>query len=123
MSVVEGRSDARRRQLQHLQHSEALIAALRDFSVTGLTCVSNNAGVDGFGLDLLLRDPSDQEDDLVYVGEEQALRQRFLSGELGSEFAPQGTLAERLRAGGASIPPSSRRPASARSWPEEQGPA
>jgi 3-oxoacid CoA-transferase subunit A len=83
---------------------EALIEALRDSGVTGLTCVSNNAGVDGFGLGLLLETRQIKKMISSYVGENKLFAQQFLSGELELEFAPQGTLAERLRAGGAGIP-------------------
>jgi 3-oxoacid CoA-transferase subunit A len=83
---------------------EALIQALRDTGVTGLTCVSNNAGVDGFGLGLLLETRQIKKMISSYVGENKLFAQQFLSGELELEFAPQGTLAERLRAGGAGIP-------------------
>ena len=83
---------------------EALIQALRDSGVTGLTCVSNNAGVDGFGLGLLLETRQIKKMISSYVGENKLFAQQFLSGELELEFAPQGTLAERLRAGGAGIP-------------------
>ncbi len=83
---------------------EALIAALRDTGVTNLTCVSNNAGVDGFGLGLLLETRQIKKMISSYVGENKLFAQQFLSGELELEFAPQGTLAERLRAGGAGIP-------------------
>jgi len=83
---------------------EALILALRDTGVTGLTCVSNNAGVDGFGLGLLLETRQIKKMISSYVGENKLFAQQFLSGELELEFAPQGTLAERLRAGGAGIP-------------------
>lgn len=83
---------------------EALIEALRDSGVTGLTCVSNNAGVDGFGLGLLLETRQIKKMISSYVGENKLFAQQFLSGQLELEFAPQGTLAERLRAGGAGIP-------------------
>ncbi|MCE1236436.1 MAG: CoA transferase subunit A [Hyphomicrobiales bacterium] len=83
---------------------EALIQALRDTGVTNLTCVSNNAGVDGFGLGLLLETRQIKKMISSYVGENKLFAQQFLSGELELEFAPQGTLAERLRAGGAGIP-------------------
>ena len=83
---------------------EALIAALRDSGVTGLTCVSNNAGVDGFGLGLLLETRQIKKMISSYVGENKLFAEQYLSGELELEFAPQGTLAERLRAGGAGIP-------------------
>ena len=83
---------------------EALILALRDSGATGLTCVSNNAGVDGFGLGLLLETRQIKKMISSYVGENKLFAQQYLSGELELEFAPQGTLAERLRAGGAGIP-------------------
>jgi len=83
---------------------EALIAALRDSGVTGLTCISNNAGVDGFGLGLLLATRQVRKMIASYVGENKEFERQFLAGELELEFTPQGTLAERLRAGGAGIP-------------------
>lgn len=83
---------------------EALILALRDSGVKELTCVSNNAGVDGFGLGLLLETRQIKKMISSYVGENKLFAQQYLSGELELEFAPQGTLAERLRAGGAGIP-------------------
>ena len=83
---------------------EALIAALRDSSVKGLTAISNNAGVDGFGLGLLLETRQIRKMISSYVGENKEFERQFLSGELELEFNPQGTLAERLRAGGAGIP-------------------
>mgnify|MGYP001579711749 CR=1 FL=1 len=83
---------------------EALILALRESGATGLTCVSNNAGVDGFGLGLLLETRQIKKMISSYVGENKLFAQQYLSGELELEFAPQGTLAERLRAGGAGIP-------------------
>lgn len=83
---------------------EALIAALRDSKVTGLTCVSNNAGVDGFGLGQLLETRQIRKMIASYVGENKEFARQYLSGELELEFNPQGTLAERLRAGGAGIP-------------------
>lgn len=83
---------------------EALIAALRDSGVTGLTAISNNAGVDGFGLGLLLETRQIRKMISSYVGENKEFERQFLSGELELEFNPQGTLAERLRAGGAGIP-------------------
>ncbi|MFF2620973.1 CoA transferase subunit A [Oerskovia jenensis] len=81
-----------------------LIEAVRDSGVRGLTVVSNNMGVDGKGLGLLLE--SDQVDKVLssYVGENKLFAQRYLDGDLEVEFVPQGTLAERLRAGGAGIP-------------------
>lgn len=83
---------------------EALIAALRDSGVSRLTCVSNNAGVDGFGLGQLLETRQIKRMIASYVGENKEFERQFLSGELELEFNPQGTLAERLRAGGAGIP-------------------
>ncbi len=83
---------------------EALIAALRDTGVKNLTCVSNNAGVDGFGLGLLLATRQISKMISSYVGENKEFERQFLSGELQLEFTPQGTLAERMRAGGAGIP-------------------
>lgn len=83
---------------------EALIAALRDCGVKQLTCVSNNAGVDGFGLGLLLETRQIKKMISSYVGENKEFERQFLAGELELEFTPQGTLAERMRAGGAGIP-------------------
>lgn len=83
---------------------EALIAALRDSGVKNLTCVSNNAGVDGFGLGQLLATRQIKKMISSYVGENKEFERQYLSGELELEFTPQGTLAERLRAGGAGIP-------------------
>ena len=83
---------------------EALIAALRDSGVTGLTAISNNAGVDGFGLGLLLETRQISKMISSYVGENKEFERQYLAGELELEFNPQGTLAERLRAGGAGIP-------------------
>jgi 3-oxoacid CoA-transferase subunit A len=83
---------------------EALIAALRDTGVKNLTCVSNNAGVDNFGLGLLLATRQIKKMISSYVGENKEFERQYLSGELGLEFTPQGTLAERMRAGGAGIP-------------------
>ncbi len=83
---------------------EALIAALRDTGVTGLTAVSNNAGVDGFGLGQLLATRQIKKMIASYVGENKEFERQFLAKELELEFTPQGTLAERLRAGGAGIP-------------------
>ena len=83
---------------------EALIAALRDSGVKGLTAISNNAGVDGFGLGLLLETRQIRKMISSYVGENKEFERQFLAGELELEFNPQGTLAERLRAGGAGIP-------------------
>jgi 3-oxoacid CoA-transferase subunit A len=83
---------------------EALIAALRDTGVKGLTVISNNAGVDGFGLGQLLETRQIQKMVSSYVGENKEFERQYLAGELQLEFNPQGTLAERLRAGGAGIP-------------------
>ncbi|MDX2131192.1 MAG: CoA transferase subunit A [Planctomycetota bacterium] len=83
---------------------EQLIIALRDSGVTGLTCISNNAGVDDWGLGLLLQTRQIRKMISSYVGENATFEKQFLSGELEVEFNPQGTLAERIRAGGAGIP-------------------
>jgi 3-oxoacid CoA-transferase subunit A len=83
---------------------EALIAALRDTGVNHLTCVSNNAGVDNFGLGILLATRQIKKMISSYVGENKEFERQYLSGELELEFTPQGTLAERMRAGGAGIP-------------------
>jgi 3-oxoacid CoA-transferase subunit A len=83
---------------------EYLIEALRDSGVSGLTVVSNNAGVDGFGLGLLLQTRQIRKMVSSYVGENAEFERQYLAGELELEFVPQGTLAERLRAGGAGIP-------------------
>ena len=83
---------------------EALIAALRDSGVKGLTAISNNAGVDGFGLGQLLGTRQIRKMISSYVGENKEFERQFLAGELELEFNPQGTLAERIRAGGAGIP-------------------
>ena len=83
---------------------EALIAALRDSGTKDLTVISNNAGVDGFGLGILLETRQIRKMISSYVGENKEFERQFLAGELELEFTPQGTLAERLRAGGAGIP-------------------
>jgi 3-oxoacid CoA-transferase subunit A len=83
---------------------ELLIEALRDTGVTGLTAVSNNAGIDGVGLGLLLQTRQIRKMVSSYVGENKEFERQFLAGELEVEFTPQGTLAEKLRAGGAGIP-------------------
>ncbi|NHC60379.1 CoA transferase subunit A [Paenalcaligenes suwonensis] len=83
---------------------EALIDALRDSGVKNLTAISNNAGVDGFGLGKLLETRQIKKMISSYVGENKEFERQFLSGELELEFTPQGTLAEKLRAGGAGIP-------------------
>lgn len=83
---------------------ENLIQALKNTGVKGLTCVSNNAGVDDFGLGLLLQTHQIKKMIASYVGENATFERQYLSGELEVELCPQGTLAERLRAGGAGIP-------------------
>lgn len=83
---------------------EALIEALRDSGVTGLTVISNNAGVDGFGLGQLLETRQIKKMIASYVGENKEFARQYLAGELELEFTPQGTLAEKLRCGGAGIP-------------------
>ena len=83
---------------------ENLIAALVRKGVTGLTCASNNAGVDDWGLGLLLRNRQVRKMISSYVGENAEFERQYLAGELEVEFVPQGTLAERMRAGGAGIP-------------------
>jgi 3-oxoacid CoA-transferase subunit A len=83
---------------------ENLILALRDSGVTGLTVISNNCGVDDFGLGLLLQTRQIKKMVSSYVGENDTFEKQYLSGELELEFNPQGTLAERIRAGGAGIP-------------------
>ena len=83
---------------------ENLILALRESGVTGITAISNNAGVDDFGLGLLLQTRQIRKMISSYVGENKEFERQYLSGELELEFNPQGTLAERCRAGGAGIP-------------------
>jgi 3-oxoacid CoA-transferase subunit A len=83
---------------------EALIDALRDSAVRDLTVISNNAGVDGFGLGKLLETRQIKKMISSYVGENKEFERQYLAGELELEFTPQGTLAEKLRAGGAGIP-------------------
>ena len=83
---------------------EALIDALHDSGVKDLTVISNNAGVDGFGLGKLLNTRQVKKMISSYVGENKEFERQYLAGELELEFTPQGTLAERLRAGGAGIP-------------------
>jgi len=83
---------------------ETLIKALRDTGVKNLTCVSNNAGIDGAGLGLLLETHQIKKMIASYVGENKLFAAQFLAGELEIEFNPQGTMAERIRAGGAGIP-------------------
>jgi 3-oxoacid CoA-transferase subunit A len=84
--------------------AENLILALRDTGTKGLTVISNNAGVDDFGLGLLLWSKQIKKMISSYVGENKEFERQFLAGELELEFNPQGTLAERIRAGGAGIP-------------------
>jgi 3-oxoacid CoA-transferase subunit A len=83
---------------------EALIAAVRDNGVKGLTVISNNAGVDDFGLGILLKTRQIRKMISSYVGENKEFERQYLAGELELEFTPQGTLAEKLRAGGSGIP-------------------
>jgi 3-oxoacid CoA-transferase subunit A len=83
---------------------ENLITALRDSGVKDLTVISNNAGVDDFGLGLLLQTRQIKKMISSYVGENETFERQYLAGELAIEFNPQGTLAERIRAGGAGIP-------------------
>ncbi|MGN3974379.1 CoA transferase subunit A [Tsuneonella sp. SYSU-LHT278] len=83
---------------------ERLLDAIRDSGVTGLTFASNNAGIDNEGIGKLLRTKQVKKMISSYVGENKEFERQFLSGELEVEFCPQGTLAERMRAGGAGIP-------------------
>jgi 3-oxoacid CoA-transferase subunit A len=83
---------------------ETLIHALRDSGVKHLTVISNNAGIDGVGLGLLLETRQIRKMISSYVGENKTFAQQYLAGQLELEFNPQGTLAERIRAGGAGIP-------------------
>jgi 3-oxoacid CoA-transferase subunit A len=83
---------------------EQLIAAIRESGVTGLTVVSNNAGIDGAGLGVLLESRQIAKMISSYVGENKLFAELYLKGELELEFNPQGTLAERIRAGGAGVP-------------------
>jgi 3-oxoacid CoA-transferase subunit A len=83
---------------------EHTIAAISLTDITGLTCISNNAGIDGFGLGILLRKKQIRKMISSYVGENKEFERQLLSGELEVELIPQGTLAERCRAGGAGIP-------------------
>ena len=84
--------------------AENLIAAIQDSGAEGLTVISNNAGVDGFGLGQLLESRQIAKMVSSYVGENKEFERQYLGGELELEFNPQGTLAERIRAGGAGIP-------------------
>ena len=83
---------------------EVLIDAVRTSGVKGLTCISNNAGVDGIGLGVLLQTRQVRKMIASYVGENKEFERQYLAGELELEFTPQGTLAEKMRAGGAGIP-------------------
>lgn len=83
---------------------EGLIARIKEMGVNGLTIVSNNCGVDGFGLGILLEDRQIKKMVSSYVGENALFEQQLINGELEVELTPQGTLAERMRAGGAGIP-------------------
>src|SRR5688572_20823487 len=83
---------------------ETCIAALRELGTKDLTVVSNNCGVDDFGLGILLRNKQIRKMISSYVGENKEFERQYLSGELEVELTPQGTLAERVRAGGAGIP-------------------
>jgi 3-oxoacid CoA-transferase subunit A len=83
---------------------ETLITAIRDSGIRGLTVISNNAGIDGVGLGLLLESRQIRKMISSYVGENKLFAELYLTGELELEFNPQGTLAERIRAGGAGVP-------------------
>lgn len=83
---------------------EALIGAVKDLGAQNLTAIGNNAGVDGFGLGVLLNSRQVKKMVASYVGENKEFERQFLAGELELEFTPQGTLAEKLRAGGCGIP-------------------
>lgn len=85
-------------------NSGKLIVAVKQSGVTGLTCISNNAGVDDFGLGILLQTKQIKKMISSYVGENKEFERQYLNGELEVELTPQGTLAEKLRAGGAGIP-------------------
>lgn len=85
-------------------NSRKLIVAVKQSGVTGLTCISNNAGVDDFGLGILLQTKQIKKMVSSYVGENKEFERQYLNGELEVELTPQGTLAEKLRAGGAGIP-------------------
>src|SRR5882757_4737912 len=102
---------------------EVCIQALRDMNVRNLTIASNNCGVDDFGLGILLANRQIKKMISSYVGENKEFERQFISGELEVELTPQGTLAERLRAGGAESPPSIRQPGSAPLWLKAKRPA
>src|SRR6516225_4639817 len=97
---------------------ENLIAALRARGTRNLTVISNNAGVDDFGIGVLLKARQIRKMISTYVGENREFERQFLTGEIDVELVPQGTFAERIRAGGAGIGGFSRPPATARSWPK-----
>ncbi len=97
---------------------ERLIDAIRDAGTKDLTIASNNAGIDGEGLGKLLRTKQVKKMISSYVGENKEFERQYLAGELEVEFCPQGTLAERCRAGGAGIPGFTPRPGSAPRWPK-----
>ena len=105
-----------------MRHSAALIEAIRGSGVKDLTIVSNNAGIDDVGLGLLLQTRQVRKMISSYVGENATFAQQYLAGELEIEFNPQGTLAERIRAGGAGIPGSLPPPAPARRSPRASRP-
>ena len=94
-----------------------LIEAVRDSGVKDLTVVSNNMGVDGKGLGVLIEAGQVRKIIASYVGENKLFAEQYLAGKLEVEFTPQGTLAERLRAGAPASPPSTPRPVWAPSWP------
>lgn len=87
-----------------VEFRKKLIVAVKQSGVTGLTCISNNAGVDDFGLGILLQTKQIKKMISSYVGENKEFERQYLNGELEVELTPQGTLAEKLRAGGAGIP-------------------
>ena len=97
---------------------ENSIAAIREKGTTGITCISNNAGIDDFGLGLLLHTRQIKKMIASYVGENDEFERQMLSGELEVELIPQGTLAERCRAAGAVCLPSTRRPVTVQKWPK-----
>jgi 3-oxoacid CoA-transferase len=101
---------------------ENLIEALQSSGVKGLTIVGNNAGVDDFGMGLLLKNRQVRKVVASYVGENREFERQVLAGEIEIELVPQGTLAERLRAGGAGIPAFFTRTAVGPAWPRERKP-
>ncbi len=102
-------------------HPRALIAALRDSGVKNLTAISNNAGVDGFGLGLLLQTRQIKKMISSYVGENKEFERQYLAGELELEFTPQGTLAESCAQAAPASRRSTPRPATARSCRGQAG--